>query len=45
MVMIEEKDIRQNRLALLTQIKELFLQLADLSKIPTCPTAGRPIFR
>ena len=45
MVMIKEKDIRQNRLALLTQIKELFLQLADLSKIPTCPTAGRPIFR
>ena len=34
MVMVEEKDIRQNRLALLTQIKELFLQLADLSKIP-----------
>ncbi|HEB74359.1 MAG TPA: hypothetical protein ENJ03_03985 [Candidatus Desulfofervidus auxilii] len=34
MVMVEDKDIRQNRLALLTQIKELFLQLADLSKIP-----------
>ena len=34
MVMVEDKELRQNRLALLTQIKELFLQLADLSKIP-----------
>jgi len=33
-VMVMVENIRQNRLALLTQIKELFLQLADLSKIP-----------
>ena len=32
--MTEEKSLRNNRLALLTQIKKLFLKVADLSKIP-----------
>lgn len=34
MVMVEEPILRNNRLALLTQIKDLFLRIADLSKIP-----------
>jgi len=34
LVMTEEKSLRNNRLALLTQIKKLFLKVADLSKIP-----------
>ncbi len=34
MVMVDDADLRQNRLALLTQIRQLFLELADLSKIP-----------
>ncbi len=32
-VMVEEEDIRHNRLALLKAIAELFLKIADLSKI------------
>lgn len=34
MVMAEDPILRNNRLALLTQIKDLFLKIADLSKIP-----------
>jgi len=34
MVMVEDHALRKNRLALLTQIKRLFLKVADLSKIP-----------
>lgn len=34
MVMVEEPILRNNRLALLTQIKDLFLKITDLSKIP-----------
>jgi len=34
MVMVEDHALRKNRLALLTQIKCLFLKVADLSKIP-----------
>ncbi len=34
MVMVEDENLRQNRLALLSQIQALFLKIADLSKIP-----------
>lgn len=34
MVMVDDKMLRKNRLALLTQMKQLFLKVADLSKIP-----------
>lgn len=31
MVMVDEKDLRNNRLALLTQLRQLFLEIADIS--------------
>ena len=31
MVMVEELDIRENRLALLKSLRDLFLQIADIS--------------
>ncbi|MDL1970280.1 MAG: glycine--tRNA ligase subunit beta [Candidatus Desulfofervidaceae bacterium] len=34
MVMVDDEVLRKNRLALLTQVKQLFLKVADLSKIP-----------
>jgi len=34
MVMVDDEVVRKNRLALLTQVKQLFLKVADLSKIP-----------
>ena len=33
MVMVDDMDIRQNRLALLQLVKGLFLHLGDISKI------------
>jgi len=33
MVMVEDKAIRENRLALLDQIGQLFLRIADFSKL------------
>ena len=33
MVMVEDKKIRDNRLALLSQISQLFLRIADFSKL------------
>ena len=35
MVMAEDKDVRANRLALLQQLRELFLQVADVSCLVT----------
>ena len=34
LVMAEEPDLRANRLALLRRIRELFLRVADLSRLP-----------
>ncbi|HDD35637.1 MAG TPA: glycine--tRNA ligase subunit beta [Candidatus Desulfofervidus auxilii] len=34
LVMTEDNSLRENRLALLTQLKSLFLKIADLGKIP-----------
>jgi glycyl-tRNA synthetase beta chain len=33
MVMCEDLDLRANRLALLTKLSKLFLQIADISKL------------
>jgi glycyl-tRNA synthetase beta chain len=33
MVMVEDKKLRDNRLALLNQISQLFLRIADFSKL------------
>jgi glycyl-tRNA synthetase beta chain len=34
MVMVEDKNICANRLLLLAKLRELFLQVADISLIP-----------
>jgi glycyl-tRNA synthetase beta subunit len=33
MVMAEDRKIRENRLELLSQLQDVFLQVADLSKL------------
>jgi glycyl-tRNA synthetase beta chain len=33
MVMVEDDNIRSNRLALLKQVGDLFMQIADISKL------------
>jgi len=33
MVMVEDKTVRENRLALLSQISQLFLRIADFSRL------------
>jgi glycyl-tRNA synthetase beta chain len=33
MVMVEDVKVRQNRLALLQSLRNLFLQIADISKL------------
>jgi glycyl-tRNA synthetase beta chain len=34
MVMVEDADVRRNRLALLSQLRDLFSRVADLSRLP-----------
>ena len=34
MVMAEDADVRANRLALLTRLRAVFVQIADLSRLP-----------
>ena len=34
MVMIDDEQLRKNRLALLSRLRALFLQIADLSRLP-----------
>jgi glycyl-tRNA synthetase beta chain len=35
MVMADDKKLRLNRLALLTQLRNLFLNVADISQLPS----------